>query len=244
MSGHSHYSTIKRTKEAKDAKKGQMFSKLARGIQIAIKAGGGGDPDTNYKLRMAIEAAKSANMPKENVDRAISRATQEAENIEEITYEGIGPEGVGIIVETATDNRNRTGQEIKGIFERGGGRMTGLGSVLYNFDQKGLILVKKGADYEKMILDLIDAGVEDIDESKGLVGMYTDISSLSEIKTKIVNLGYSVESMSIVQKPKNFIQVSDKQKVEKIIKLIEYFEEHDDVQNVYSNLEFPEGLLD
>ncbi len=153
MSGHSHYATIKRQKGMKDAAKGKVFSKMGRAITIAVKSGGGiSDPNANYKLRMAVDAARAVNMPKENIERAISKAAGHSQSLDEIIYEGFGPGGVGIIVEAATDNRNRTAQEIKNIFERGGGNLGGPGSVAFNFDPKGLIVVKKGEASEPQML--------------------------------------------------------------------------------------------
>lgn len=142
MSGHSKWSTIKRKKETSDAARGKLFSKLSRAISIAVKTGGGPDPSSNSKLKVAIDAAKSANMPKINTERAISRGGGK-DNLEEITYEGFGPLSIGVLVEVTTDNRNRSGQDIKVLFEKGGGRLGGPGSVSHNFESKGLLLVKK-----------------------------------------------------------------------------------------------------
>src|SRR3989344_6041026 len=142
MSGHSKWATIHRSKEVKDAKRGNLFAKMGRAISIAVKAGGGPDPSANFKLRVAIEKARAADMPKENIERAIAKAS-EGGALEEVTYEGFGPGGIGVIVEAATDNKNRTAQEIKNAFERGGGNLAGPGSVSFNFEQKGFLLVKK-----------------------------------------------------------------------------------------------------
>src|SRR4030065_2949100 len=157
MSGHSHYSTIKRQKEANDAAKGKVFSKMARAIAIAIKAGGGADPAQNYKLRIAIEQAKASNVPKSNIDRIPSRAQEEV-SYDEVSYEGYGPEGIPVIVESATDNKNRTSQEIKNIFERSGGSLAGPGSVSFNFEPKALIVVGKGGDVDSKMLKSIVFG--------------------------------------------------------------------------------------
>src|SRR3989344_807087 len=174
MSGHSHYSTIKRQKGIKDAQKGRVFSKLSRLISLAVKAGGWiTDPSANYKLRMAIESARAANMPKENVERAISRAGVEAESLEEMTYEGYGPMGIAVIVEVTTDSRNRTGQEIKNIFERVGGSLGGPGSVSFNFDTQGLIVIPKSDNAQTQILNLIDMGVEDFQEEQDSIEIYS-----------------------------------------------------------------------
>lgn len=182
MSGHSHYATIKRQKESKDAARGNIFSKLTRAIQIAVKTGGGPDPDSNSKLRVVMEKAGAANMPKENIERAILKASSEAENVEEATYEGFGPSGVSIIVVTATDNRNRTGQELKNLFERAGGSLAGPGAVSFNFENKGFMLVQKTANPESQILTLIDLGVEEVEETEDGIEVYVSPDKLSQMR--------------------------------------------------------------
>ena len=163
MSGHSHFATIKRQKEAKDQAKGKIFSRHAKAIALAIKAGGSADPELNSKLRFAIEQAKADNMPKANIERILQRS-QEMGDLEEISYEGYGPFGVGVIVDVVTSNRNRTSQEIKNLFERGGGSLAGPGSVSYNFEQKSVFVVNKGQDPDSQMFSLIDIGVEDIED--------------------------------------------------------------------------------
>lgn len=242
MSGHSHYSTIKRKKEAGDAARGKIFSKLSRAISIAIKTGGGPNPDTNYKLRVAIEAAKAANMPKANIERALSKAS-ESDVLEEVAYEGFGPEGIGVIVETATDNRNRTGQEIKGIFDRGGGRLAGPGAVSYNFEPKGLILVKKTDDCEAQMLKLIDFGVEDVLGADDAIEVYVEPEKLSETKKKLEEKGFALSSVELMKKPKILQKISDSKKAEKVLSFLDKLENLDDVQKVYSNLDIPEEVL-
>lgn len=233
MSGHSKWSTIKRQKEAKDAARGQVFSKLSRAISVAVKAGGGENPDSNAKLRMAIDAARAANMPKDNIERAISRAKQATESIEEVVYEGFGPGGIGIIVDAATDNRNRTGQEIKNIFDKGGGSFAP-GAVTHNFEHKGFILVKKKENKEKMILDLIDLGVEEFEESEDGIEVYTAANELFEKKSAIEKKGFKVEEESLIKKPKNKVALKERE-AQKALNLLENLEEHEDVQGVYTN---------
>ena len=160
MSGHSHFATIKRQKGLKDAAKGSLFSKLSKMISIAIKSGGSANPDTNFKLRVAIDKAKENSMPRENIDRILKTATERMDNIEEITYEGFGPFGIGVFVETATDNKNRTAQEMKIIFERGGGSLGGPNSVSYNFENKGFLLVEK---------DLVRVFIRELKKSKDFI---------------------------------------------------------------------------
>ncbi len=243
MSGHSHFATIKRAKEAKDAQKGKIFSKHARAISLAVKAGGGGDPASNYKLRMAIEAAKADNLPKENIERSITKATSESENMEEYTYEGFGPHGVSIIVDAATDNKNRTAQEIKNLFERGGGNMAGPGSVSYNFESKGLIKVLKTASPDAQILDLIDLGVDDYEETEKEYILYTPFEKTGEMRDLIASKNYTVISSQPIKKPKSVVNITETDKARKILTFIENMEEHDDVQNVYSNIELSDEVI-
>jgi YebC/PmpR family DNA-binding regulatory protein len=243
MSGHSHYATIKRQKGLKDAARGKIFSKMARAIAIAVKAGGNSDPEANYKLRMVVDAARAVNMPKENIERAITRAGSEAENLEEVTYEGFAGGGVGVIVEAATDNRNRTAQEIKNIFERGGGNLAGPGSVSFNFEPKGLIVIKKKANKDEQILTLIDAGVEDFEETDDAIEVYVSADKLNEVKKLLEAKGFEIISFELVRKPKNMQDVSDLATAQKVLKLLDSLEEDDDVQKVYANVDIPDEIL-
>lgn len=233
MSGHSKWATIHRQKEANDSARGQVFSKLARAITIAAKTGGGPDPDTNFKLRVLIEKARASNMPKDNIERAISKASG-GEVLDEVTYEGFGPGGIGIIVEAGTDNRNRTGNEIKNIFDKGGGKFAGPGAVSFNFEPKGQILVeKKGAEDEQM-LSLIDLGAEDVEFTDDGVEVYTSPATLFEVQKKIADSGFNVKSTEMVQKPKMYQEI-DENDSEKAGKLLTNLNAHDDVQKVYTN---------
>lgn len=236
MSGHSHFATIKRAKEAKDAQKGKAFSKHARSIAMAVKSGGGIDPDSNYKLRMAIEAARADNLPKENIERAISKASTSAQNMDEFVYEGFGPYGVSVIVEAATDNRNRTAQELKNIFEKGGGNMGSPGSVAYNFESKGLIKIVKSENSDDQLLDLIDLGVDDYEEIGNELILFTPYEKTGELKDAIVNKNYNVVSTQSIKTAKNSLEIDDVEKAKKIFNFIQKLEEHDDVQNVYTNV--------
>jgi len=243
MSGHSHYATIKRQKGLKDAVKGKVFSKLGRAISIAVKTGGGPDPNANYKLRMAVDAARAENMPKDNIERAITKAAGEAGNLEEITYEGFGPGGVGVLVEAATDNRNRSAQEIKNIFDRAGGNMAGPGSVSFNFDPKGLVVVKKSANPDEQMLALIDLGVEDIQETDEGLEIYVASEKVAETRDLLISKGYEVLHMELTKKPKNHITISDASQAGKVMKLLDNLEEYEDVQKVYANLDIPDEVL-
>lgn len=242
MSGHSHYATIKRQKETKDAAKGQIFSKLAKAISIAIKTGGGASPDSNYKLRMAIDKAKAANMPKANIERAISKGTG-GRALEEVTYEGFGPGGIAVIVEGATDNKNRTTQEIKGLFERGGGNLAGPRAVSFNFESKGLLVVKKKKDTEAQILELIDLGVEDVDEVEDGLEVYVEGGKLNETKKTLEKKGFEITSSELVQKPKTLQTVSDEKTAAKALTFLNNLEDYEDVQKVFANLNIPEEVM-
>lgn len=242
MSGHSHFATIKRQKEANDAAKGNLFSKLARAIMIAAKAGP--DPDMNFKLRFEIDKARAASMPKENIERAIAKATTEAASLEEITYEGFGPGGIGVIIEVASDNKNRTAQEIKNLFDRAGGSMGGPNSVAFNFESKGFLVVKKGSDADSQMLSLIDAGAEDIEDVGDEFEVYTAPGSLAEVQKKIISDGFEVTKMELIMKPKSLTEVSDTSIAQKIIKLIDEAEERDDVQNIFTNADIPDSVME
>lgn len=236
MSGHSKWSTIKHKKAATDAAKGKLFSRLVKAISIAVKTGGGDNPDSNAKLRVAIDAAKAANMPKANIDRAITKATSEGEGLEEMTYEGFGPGGFGVIVEVATDNRNRTGQEIKTIFDKSGGQLAGPGAVSYNFEPKGYLLIEKSENPDGQMLTLIDLGVEDVEETEEGIEIYVSPGDLFEIKNKIEEKGFKVDSAELVQKPKT-LQILEGEKAQKAVDFLDRLDEHDDVQKVFANLD-------
>lgn len=240
MSGHSHYATIHRQKELKDAQKGKVFSKLAQIIAIAAKAGT--DPEGNYKLRMAIEQARAANMPKANIERAISRAN-EVGNIEEVTYEGFGPAGIAIMIHAVTDNRNRTGQEIKNLFEREGGSLAGPGSVSFNFEQKGLIVVKKESNTEEQMLKLIDAGAQDLEETQDAIEVYTSSEKLNEVRKNLEAAGFQITSFELVQKPKNYQTTTDSSTASKVLNFLDKLHDRDDVQKVFANLDVPDEII-
>lgn len=241
MSGHSHYATIKRQKATNDAAKGNLFSKMARAIMIAAK--GGADPDMNFRLRFEIDKAREISMPKENIERAIAKATTEAANIEEITYEGFGPGGIGVMIEVLSDNKNRTSQEIKNLFDKGGGSMGGPNSVAFNFESKGFMVVKKNADPDTQMLALIDAGAEDIQDVGGEFEVCVAPDKLAQIHKALSTSGFEVSQMELQMRPKNFITITDAGTAEKIIKFIDDIESHDDVQNVFTNMDIPDEIM-
>jgi len=246
MSGHSKWSTIKRQKESKDARRGQIFTKLGNAITVAVRAGGGiGDPEKNFKLRLAMEKARSLNMPKETIQRAIKRGegSKEGSNWVEIVYEGYGPEGIAVVVETTTDNRNRTTSEIKNLFERGGGSLASPGAVSFQFKKMGLITVEKGEKLDDQILSLIDLGAEDVEEANDALEVYNKPDRTREMRNKIEGLGFKVLGEELVMQPVNLVRIEDKVKAEKVLKFMENLEEHDDVQKVYANFDIAQEIL-
>lgn len=235
MSGHSKWSTIKRQKAVNDQAKGKLFSKLVKAISIAVKTGGGSDPDMNPKLRVAIDAAKASNMPSANIDRAISRASTENENLEELVYEGYGPGGVGIIIEVTTDSRNRAAAEIKHIFDRNEGSLGSPGSVAHQFMQKGYILIGKSLDAEEQMLELIDLGVDDIEETEDGIEIFVNPTELYANVDKLKEAGYVIKTSELIQKPTHTMEIADESVSKKVINLLTALDDHDDVQKVYTN---------
>lgn len=243
MSGHSKWATIHRQKEVKDAARGNLFSKLAKAITIAVKAGGGPNADSNFKLRVAIDKAKVANMPKDNIERAIEKGSGSAESMEEVTYEGFGPGGIAVIVEAATDNRNRTAQEVKNIFERAGGRLAGPGSVSFNFENKGFMLVKKADDAEGQMLKLIDLGVEDMEETDDGIEVYTNPEKLSQTRRQLEEGSFEVISTELYMRPKTHQEIKDPAEAKKALGFLDTLNEQEDVQKVYANLDIPDEIM-
>ncbi len=244
MAGHSHWATIKRQKSAADAKKGQLFSKLARAIQIAVRQGGP-DPEANLKLRYAIEKAREASMPKETIERAIKKGSGEleGETIEEVTYEGYGPGGAAILVECTTDNRNRTTSEIRKIFEKGGGKMGSAGAVAWLFERKGLIVVDANAIGEDRLLEIVlEAGAEDLKRTGSKYEITCDPSVFTQVQAALRQHGVPIVSAELTQQPKSPLDV-DTETARRVLKLMEMLDEHDDVQNVYSNINITEEAM-
>lgn len=235
MSGHSHFATIKRQKGLKDAAKGNIFGKLSKNISIAIKSGGSTNPDMNFKLRIAIDKAKESNMPKDNIDRILKNAEGRMENIEEITYEGFGPYGVGVLIEVVTDNKNRSAQEFKNILEKAGGNLASPGAVSYNFEHKGYLLIQKSDDVDTQTLSLIDLGVDDIKDTEDGLEVYVHPEELKDIKQKVEAAGFTIITTELKMIPKNYIEIENPEYIEKLTNFLESLEDHDDVQKVYSN---------
>ena len=238
MSGHSKWATIKRQKGANDAKRGALFTKLSKAITIAVMAGGGvGDPAQNFHLRLATEAARSANMPKENIERAIEKAAGKSGSVlEEVLYEGFGPGGVGIIVEAATDNKNRTTSEVANVFNKNGGNMGAMGSVSYQFKKMGQLLVEKGSlSFDDLFLEAADAGAEDVEESENMAYVYTQPGDLAKVRDNLSQKGIAVKEMELILKPTMTMEV-DNATGEKVMSLMEKLEELEDVQKTYTNM--------
>jgi len=232
MSGHSKWSTIKREKGAKDAKRGAVFTKI--GNQIAIAARGGVDPTINSTLALAIEKAKQANMPLANIQRAIDRVSDKnAAVLEEATYEGYGPGGIGIIIETATDNKNRTYPEVRSALTKNGGSIAEAGSVAFQFTRKGVIRVT--ASGEDALLTILDAGAEDAVEEEGEIVVYTDQKELAKVRTALVGAGLEVKEAELQYVPNTQIEVSDPEVARKALKVLDALDDLDDVVNVHTN---------
>lgn len=244
MSGHSKWAQIKRQKGVKDVRRGLTFTKLGNAISIAVRQGGGiGDPDQNFRLRLAVEAARAANMPKENIARAIDRAVgKQSAALDMTVYEGFGPHGVSIIVEAATDNKNRTTGEVASIFNKNGGTMGQPGSVAYQFKQVGHLKIKKnGKLLDDIYLIAADAGAEDIqdfEDNEAII--YTAPSDLNKIRLELTKAGIEVSEMEIIRIPAIPITILTDEEVSKVIDFIDKLEDIDDVLKVYSNLSLSE----
>jgi YebC/PmpR family DNA-binding regulatory protein len=239
MSGHSKWSTIKREKGVKDAKRGAIFTRI--GNQIAIAARGGTDPTMNSALYMAIETAKQANMPAANIQRAIDRvADKNAAALEETVYEGIGPGGIGIIIETATDNKNRTFPEVKNALNKNGGRIADAGSVSFMFSRKGVIRVAETG--EDALLTILDAGAEDAIEEDGETVVYTELKELAKVRSALVAAGQTVIAAELQYVPNSLVPVDDLETAQKLIKVLDALDDLDDVVNVHNNADITVDL--
>ena len=239
MSGHSKWSTIKREKGAKDAKRGAVFTKI--GNQIAIAARGGADPAMNSNLALAIEKAKQANMPNANIQRAIDRVNDKnAAALEEITYEGMGPQGVGIIIETATDNKNRTFPDVRNALTKNGGRIADAGSVMFQFTRKGVIQV--AATGEDALLTILDAGAEDAVEEEGEITVYTDQKDLAKVRTALIEAGLVVKEAELQYVPNAQVTIDDPEVAQKVLKVMDALDDLDDVVNVHTNADITAEL--
>jgi YebC/PmpR family DNA-binding regulatory protein len=243
MSGHSHWATIKHKKGAADAKRGKMFSKLSRAIIIAARHGGG-DPEMNLKLRYAIDKARQVSMPKDNIERAIKRGTGETEGVtfEELTYEGYGPGSVAILVDVLTDNRNRTAGEVRKIFERSGGKLASAGSVAYQFERKGLFSIDaSGIDEDTLMGIALDAGADDLKRSGSTYDITCDPAHFNQVQEALKKNTITPQLAEITQIGKALVDV-DADVARKVMKLVEALDDHDDVLNMYTNLNLTEEV--
>ncbi|MBC8372106.1 MAG: YebC/PmpR family DNA-binding transcriptional regulator [Phycisphaerae bacterium] len=245
MSGHSKWSTIKRAKAATDDKRGRLWSKLARRIMMAAKDGGG-DPDMNLSLRYAIDDAKAANMPKDNIAKAIKKGTGElgGQNYEQIVYEGYGPGGVAFIVDCLTDNRNRTAPELRKIFERGNGQLGSTNCVAWMFESKGTFLIASEATDEDALMEIVlDAGADDVITDDNGFEVSCEVAAFSPVKQALADNEIVTLSAEIAMVPSTTISVDDASLARKLLTLMDAFEDHDDVQKVFANFDIPEDIL-
>jgi len=243
MSGHNKWSTIKHKKAATDAKRGKIYTRIVKEIILAAKSGGG-DAETNPRLRTAILAAKSANMPRENIERAIKRGTGEIEGVtyEEITYEGYGHNGVGIVVDVMTDNKNRTVADLRHMFSKYGGNLAESGAVSWNFDLKGYFNVPvTGLDEEEFMMQALEAGADDVEMGDEYFDVYTNPGEFHTVLGNMEALGFPILNAELTRVPKNTVNADDV--AEKLMRLIEMIEDLDDVQKVYANFEFSDEVM-
>lgn len=248
MSGHSKWSTIKRQKGVTDAKRGAAFTKAANAITIAAREGGE-STETNFKLRLLIEAARKLNMPKDNIQRAINRGVgkgSERSSLEEITYEGFGPSGVAILVLAVTDNKQRTAQTVRSVFDRGGGSLGGPGSVSYIFDSAAVIDVKledTTDDPDRILIAAADAGADDIEVDDGTGVVYCKPQELEKIKKDLENSHLKIVGSELTRKPKSLVRIEDLEKAKKVLNLMRQLEDLEDVQKVYANFDIPDEII-
>lgn len=246
MAGHSHWAGIKHKKALVDAKRGKLWSRLAKAIIVAAKHGGG-DPNANLKLRYAIDDAKAVSMPKDNIQRAIKRGTGELDggNLDEIIYEGYGASGVAILCEVLTDNRNRTAGEVRKYFEISSGKLGSTGCVAWMFDSKGLIVILCDAVEEDKLMELaLEAGAEDVRRADDKFEVICDPTAFRDVAKAVADAGLSTEVSEIVRLPQNTVDIEDVDTARKVLKLMELLDDHDDVQNVSSNFNIPDEVMD
>ncbi|HEY7834163.1 MAG TPA: YebC/PmpR family DNA-binding transcriptional regulator [Ktedonobacterales bacterium] len=249
MSGHSKWAQIKRQKGVNDARRGQLFTRLGREIIVAVREGGGGDPASNFRLRMAVQRAREANMPMDNIERSIKRAAGGAEGaqLDELTYEGYAPGGAAILVQVVTDNRNRTASEIRNTFSRNGGNLGENGCVDWIFEQKGIIEIPlAGRDPDELTLEAADAGAEDVETvgpNDEVFTIYTEPSQMETVRVALEGKKFPIGRAEVTLLPKTKIELVDKEALQ-AMRLIDKLEDLDDVQNVYTNAEIPDAVAE
>ena len=240
MSGHSKWHNIQKTKGAADAKRSQIFTKIAREMIVAVKTGGSGDPNNNSRLATVIAKAKAANMPNDNIKRTIDKAlgSGNADNYENVVYEGYGPCGVAVIVEALTDNRNRTAPEVRHYFDKFGGNLGATGCVSWSFDRKGVIVIEReDLDEDTVMMDALDAGADDMQADEDCFEITTTPEAFGEVLAKMEEKGYTFASAGVDMVPQNYVKLEKEEDIKNMEKLIDMLEENDDVQNVYHNWE-------
>ena len=248
MSGHSKWSTIKHQKGAADAKRGALFTKLSREITLAVREGGGADPDMNFKLRLALDRAKGNNMPQDSISRALKRGSGEGsdgESLEQVTYEGYGPGGGAILIQAVTTNRNRTASDVRAAFNRGGGNLGESGCVAWNFDLRGVVTVDIDDEEkaEELGLLAIDVGAEDIQIDEGVLDIFSPIESLQDVQKAVEAEGAAVRAAELSMVPKTTIALGNKE-AEQTLRLLDALEDLDDIQKAFTNADFPPDVLD
>ncbi len=247
MSGHSKWSTIKHKKGAADAKRGKLFSKLSRAIMVAAKEGGA-DPDSNLALQNAIEKARSYSMPTDNIERAIAKGAGEGTDgasFETVVYEGYGPEGVAVIVEALTDNRNRTAAEVRHLFSKHGGNLGATGAVAWQFERRGVVLVAGDrVDEDELMLTAADAGADDVERDGETYVVSSTPEDLTRLREALEQAGYTLESVGLQMVPKTTDAIAEESTAKQVVRLVEGLEDNDDVQDVYANFDIPEAVLE
>ena len=247
MSGHSKWSSIKHKKGAADLKRGKLFSKLSRAIIVAAKEGGG-DPANNLALQNAIEKARSYSMPKDNIDRAVAKGSGEgadADAFETVIYEGYGPEGVAVLVEALTDNRNRTASDVRHTFAKHGGNLGATGAVAWQFERRGVVVVTgEGIDDEELLLAAAEGGADDVEPDGDVFQVTSAPELLAAVRTSIQEAGFAVDSAELTMIPKTTVAVGEEGKARQLMRLIDELEDNDDVQDVYANFDIPDQVLE
>ena len=244
MSGHSKWATIKHKKGAADAKRGKLFAKLIRQVEVAAR-NGGGDPDMNPTLRTMFQKARDASVPLDTIERAIKRGTGELEGVsyEEITYEGYAPGGVAIIVEALTDNRNRTGSDVRSTFTKLGGSMAEPGAVAWQFERKGIVLVSATADEDEVMMAALEAGAEDLSDGGEFWTITCDPSDTDDVRTALEEAGFAVESSDLTMVPTSSVEVTTAEDAKPVMRLIDGLDDLDDVQNVHTNADVADAAM-
>ena len=244
MSGHSKWATIKHKKGAADKKRGKLFAKLIRQVEVAARSGGG-DPETNPTLRTMFQKARDASVPLDTIERAIKRGTGELEGVtyEEVAYEGYAPNGIAVYVEALTDNRNRTGPEIRSLFNKLGGSMAEPGAVAWQFERKGVVLVSRAADEDEVMMVALDAGAEDVTDADELWQVTCEAPLTAVVRQALEDAGMSVESSDLTMVPTSTVELATVEAARQVLRLIDALDDHDDVNDVFVNMDLPDDVL-